>query len=78
MKRHDLSPAQVQAIDHAFLEAPPADGTTEKLQKIKDVLRRAARELHQLTPASLEQNEGLRKIREAEFWYVDAVRKYEH
>jgi hypothetical protein len=77
LKKYDLDSEQKQLLDRSFQEMTTREGWTEKFALINQAMEQAARKLMAITAKSHEQTMAIRKLQEAQFWFSEAVRKYE-
>lgn len=76
-KRYDISSDQEVLLTNAFLSMPSRDGWEEKFRTINEKISQTARFLFTVTPKSAEQTMALRKLQEAQYWFVEAIKKNE-
>lgn len=77
LKKYDLDSEQQSLLDKSFQEMTTREGWTEKFAMINQTMEQAARKLSAYTAKGPEQTMAIRKLQEAQFWFTEAVRKYE-
>lgn len=77
MKKYDLSPAQQGLLERSFMMITNRDGWAEKFEAINEKIAQTGRYCVCLTPESKEQVLAIEKLREAAYWFEQAIRKNE-
>lgn len=77
MKKYELTAEQQKTIEKAFQSIPDRDGWAEKFEMVNEKTAALSRLMFSITPPGPEQTMALRKLQEAQHWFVDAIKKHE-
>lgn len=77
MKKYELDSEQEALLNRSYLMAIDKDGWQMRFEYINEAVLQLTKKMMSVTPKSKEQTLAIQKLKEAQFWLTESIRKSE-